>query len=209
MPNPHLYLTKQLWNLSKYNLRRLFLTNFSSISTNICEVLSVSSGSGSDDEKEELCDPNDNRPVSEAGPNNNGSVSTERWAPLPVRDFPEDYNPTEFPNGVFTPPPAVQLKAFRSLSPAEISNSEIGKCLQYKNPEYFSFHRYSFYDVFLDNCELSKNGPKNVEDHPDECQQSEENPTTDGSDDHIDPNSSKDLSSCLLVPPLSHWEMNT
>ena len=53
-----------------------------------------------------------------------------------------------FKNDAFTPLDFVPITAYRSLDdPKEVLGPGAHKCKEYKNPEYFAYHRFSFYEL--------------------------------------------------------------
>ncbi|XP_039952056.1 uncharacterized protein LOC120769225 [Bactrocera tryoni] len=53
-----------------------------------------------------------------------------------------------FKNDAFVPPDFVPLSAYRALDdPKEVLGPGAHKCKDYKNPEYFAYHRFSFYEL--------------------------------------------------------------
>ncbi|KAM8713305.1 hypothetical protein ACLKA7_013596 [Drosophila subpalustris] len=67
--------------------------------------------------------------------------------PLSTRDPPPCYEPTRLETIAFKIPPFIKPKIFRPLKRKEVLGPNAGKCECYKNPEYFSYHRYSIYDL--------------------------------------------------------------
>ncbi|XP_037883119.1 uncharacterized protein LOC119633576 [Glossina fuscipes] len=84
--------------------------------------------------------------------------------PHPPKDPPEDYNPEEFDHPAFIPPDCVPLAVFRPFSScAEILGPNASKTDNYKNPEYYSYHRYSFVALQVRNLELRLQTPAVVD----------------------------------------------
>uniref|UniRef100_A0A1B0FR87 Uncharacterized protein n=1 Tax=Glossina morsitans morsitans TaxID=37546 RepID=A0A1B0FR87_GLOMM len=80
--------------------------------------------------------------------------------PHPPKDPPEDYNPEQFDHPAFLPPDCVPLAVFRPFSScAEILGPNASKTNDYKNPEYYSYHRYSFVALQVRSLELQLQGP--------------------------------------------------
>ncbi|XP_011178622.1 uncharacterized protein LOC105209741 [Zeugodacus cucurbitae] len=81
-----------------------------------------------------------------------------------------------FKNDAFTPPAFMPLTAYRALDdPNEVLGPQCGahKCKDYKNPEFFAYHRYSFYELQYATLALAKNSEGGVlyEAEPeDECE---------------------------------------
>ncbi|XP_060654841.1 uncharacterized protein LOC132790359 [Drosophila nasuta] len=62
-------------------------------------------------------------------------------------DPPACYEPERLETNAFKIPPFIKPKIFRPIDKKEILGPNAGKCECYKNPEYFSYHRYSVFDL--------------------------------------------------------------
>ncbi|EDW60721.2 uncharacterized protein [Drosophila virilis] len=69
--------------------------------------------------------------------------------PRNVRDPPEGYAPTRLKTKKFKIPPFVKPKIFRCIEKKEKLGPNAGKCECYKNPEYYSYHRFSYYELMM------------------------------------------------------------
>uniref|UniRef100_A0A1A9V836 Uncharacterized protein n=1 Tax=Glossina austeni TaxID=7395 RepID=A0A1A9V836_GLOAU len=84
--------------------------------------------------------------------------------PHPPKDPPENYNPEQFDHPAFSPPDCVPLAVFRPFSSsAEILGPNASKTNDYKNPEYYSYHRYSFVALQVRSLELRLQSPALVD----------------------------------------------
>lgn len=64
------------------------------------------------------------------------------------------YNPLKLKHKHFDKPEGIHLKCFRQIKSSEILGNNASKMSKYKNPEYFSYHRYSQVDLFINGQEL-------------------------------------------------------
>uniref|UniRef100_W8CCM9 Uncharacterized protein n=1 Tax=Ceratitis capitata TaxID=7213 RepID=W8CCM9_CERCA len=61
-------------------------------------------------------------------------------------------------NDAFTPLDFLPITVYRPLDdPKEVFGPGAHKCKEYKNPEYFACHRFSFYELQIATLELAKN----------------------------------------------------
>ncbi|XP_034477347.1 uncharacterized protein LOC117783890 [Drosophila innubila] len=67
--------------------------------------------------------------------------------PRNSRDPPNCYEPERLETTAFKVPPFIKPKIFRPIQRKEILGPNASKCECYKNPEYYSYHRYSIYDL--------------------------------------------------------------
>lgn len=62
-----------------------------------------------------------------------------------------------FKNDAFTPLDFIPITAYRVLDdPKEVLGPGAHKCKEYKNPEYFAYHRFSFYELQNATLNLAK-----------------------------------------------------
>lgn len=63
------------------------------------------------------------------------------------RDPPPSYAPKCLETKAFEIPEFISPKAFRPMKPDEQLGPRAGKSKEYKNPEFFSYHNFSYYDL--------------------------------------------------------------
>lgn len=77
--------------------------------------------------------------------------------PHPPKDPPENYNPTSFKHVAFDAPNYLPFSIWRPFQTAEEKlGPNAAKSSQYKNPEYYSYHRYSFFEIQRNVLEIRK-----------------------------------------------------
>ncbi|XP_036329670.1 uncharacterized protein LOC118741802 [Rhagoletis pomonella] len=60
-------------------------------------------------------------------------------------------------NDAFNPPDFLPIKAYRPLcDPNELFGPGAHKCKEYKNPEYYAYHRFSFFELQNATLEIAK-----------------------------------------------------
>lgn len=81
--------------------------------------------------------------------------------PHPPKDPPANYHPLCVEHEAFEAPTFLAASAFRKFqSPEEILGPNAHKDCCYKNPEYFAYHRYSFYILQGNALQICKDNKK-------------------------------------------------
>ncbi|XP_017003229.2 uncharacterized protein [Drosophila takahashii] len=68
-------------------------------------------------------------------------------SPRNVRDHPEGCTPQNLNTMAFVSPDFIPPSTYRIVEEAEQLGPKAGKKEIYKNPEYYSYYRYSYYDL--------------------------------------------------------------
>ncbi|KAH8365211.1 hypothetical protein KR084_006005, partial [Drosophila pseudotakahashii] len=68
-------------------------------------------------------------------------------SPRNVRDHPEGCTPQQLYTKAFASPDFIPPSTYRIVEEAEQLGPKAGKKEIYKNPEYYSYYRYSYYDL--------------------------------------------------------------
>ncbi|XP_043644882.1 uncharacterized protein LOC122614377 [Drosophila teissieri] len=68
-------------------------------------------------------------------------------SPRNVRDHPEGCTPQTLNTTAFTSPDFIPPSTYRIVDEKEQLGPKAGKEKTYKNPEYYSYYRYSYYDL--------------------------------------------------------------
>lgn len=83
-------------------------------------------------------------------PNKSGESQEDYSTPHPPRDPPAHYNPSGVHHTAFEVPdfiPPASFRRFKDIN--ETLGPSASKKSVYKNPEYFSYHRYSYADLAM------------------------------------------------------------
>ncbi|EDV56134.1 uncharacterized protein LOC6549601 [Drosophila erecta] len=68
-------------------------------------------------------------------------------SPRNVRDHPEGCTPQTLNTTAFSSPDFIPPSTYRIVDEKEQLGPKAGKKQTYKNPEYYSYYRYSYYDL--------------------------------------------------------------
>ncbi|XP_053959699.1 uncharacterized protein LOC128864188 [Anastrepha ludens] len=86
----------------------------------------------------------------------------DKCCPSGTSQTAEPNSSSPLKNDAFTPPDFLPVTAYKALSdPKEVLGPGAHKCKAYKNPEYYAYHRFSFYELqraTLDNAKCAEGG---------------------------------------------------
>ncbi|XP_017051056.1 uncharacterized protein LOC108094795 [Drosophila ficusphila] len=78
---------------------------------------------------------------------NDNALKRLGTSPRNVRDHPEGFTPETLNTTAFTSPDFIPPSTYRIVSDEEELGPKASKKETYKNPEYYSYYRYSYYDL--------------------------------------------------------------
>lgn len=83
-------------------------------------------------------------------------------SPRNVRDHPEGCTPQTLNTTAFTTPDFIHPSTYRIVDKNEQLGPKAGKKQTYKNPEYYSYYRYSYYELktIVDTIKKKKSSKK-------------------------------------------------